>query len=49
MEKNIVRSLRKVLFLHLDGIAITSTISSMYNKGLIQYISKKGKYFLLKK
>ena len=44
MEKNIVRSLKSIIS-SFGCIAITSTISSMHNKGLIQYISQRRDIF----
>ena len=44
MDKNASKKLRGNLFRHLDGIAITSTISALHNKGIIKFIIEKKSF-----
>ena len=38
MDKSTTTQLRGNLFRHLDGIAITSTMAALHNKGIITFI-----------
>ena len=40
MDKQKKRELRGILFQHLDGITLCSTIATFYNKGLTEFILK---------
>ena len=46
MIDNIARKLRGDLFRHLDGIAITSTMATLTNEGVIEFILLKKKFSL---
>ena len=39
MDREIKKYLRGILFRHLDGIALSSTISALHKKNIIQYIT----------
>ncbi len=40
MDKERKKQLRGILFQHLDGITLCSTIATFYNKGVTEYILK---------
>ena len=44
MDKNTATQLRGNLFRHLDGIAITSTMSALHNRGIIKFITEKKSF-----
>ncbi len=44
MDKNKASELRGRLFRHLDGIAITSTVSSLHQRGIIEFICEKNNF-----
>ena len=41
MDKSTTTQLRGNLFRHLDGIAITSTMAALHNKGIITFIMEE--------
>ena len=40
MDKESKKQLRGILFQHLDGITLCSTIATFYNKGIAEFILK---------
>jgi len=44
MNKKTATQLRGNLFRHLDGIAVTSTMSALHNQGIIKFITEKKSF-----
>ena len=44
MDSNLKKKLRSILFFHLDGIAISPTMSSLHKQGITQFILNKPNF-----